>query len=121
MQESTKLFLLCAFLVLSSVLCLQPQLRLAPNLLRYSNNGSCHKSILITKQQQERRLQSSQKNDIDNSSSSNADEDDDENRIIAKRIIVTGKAVNGGYYRSCVLNEVRSIDFDFCSMEQCER
>lgn len=27
--------------------------------------------------------------------------------IIAKRIIVTGPAVQGGYYRSCVLNEVR--------------
>lgn len=32
-------------------------------------------------------------------------QNDDPNDIIAKRIIVTGD-VQGGYYRSCILNEV---------------
>ena len=31
----------------------------------------------------------------------------DNTDIIAKRIIVSGPAVQGGYYRSCVRNEVR--------------
>lgn len=35
-----------------------------------------------------------------------SDTSDDDSDFIAKRIIVTGPAVQGGYYRSCVLNEV---------------
>jgi hypothetical protein len=34
-------------------------------------------------------------------------EDEDDNEIVARRIIVTGD-VQGGYYRTCVLNEVRT-------------
>lgn len=37
-----------------------------------------------------------------------ADSNIDQNEIIAKRIIVKGN-VQGGYYRSCVLNEVRTM------------
>ncbi len=43
------------------------------------------------------------------SSSSSADGEDDDNDpddVIARRIIVKGD-VQGGYYRSCVLNEVK--------------
>ena len=36
---------------------------------------------------------------------SGGDDDDDEEEIVARRIVVTGD-VQGGYYRSCVLNEV---------------
>ena len=42
-------------------------------------------------------------------SETNSDPDDaDPNEIVARRIIVTGD-VAGGYYRSCVKNEVRSL------------
>lgn len=37
-----------------------------------------------------------------------ADSKPDQNELIAKRIIVEGN-VQGGYYRSCVLNEVRTV------------
>jgi hypothetical protein len=33
---------------------------------------------------------------------------DDPSDIVAKRIIVSGSSVQGGYYRACVLNEVCS-------------
>ena len=37
-----------------------------------------------------------------------AEEDGDDDELVARRIIVTGD-VQGGYYRSCVLNEVSRV------------
>lgn len=41
-------------------------------------------------------------------SATSKDDSGDGNEVVARRIVVTGD-VQGGYYRSCVLNEVRRL------------
>jgi hypothetical protein len=87
-------FILSIFLLLSSylyrtALCFVVRIPNSSSYLKTYNNN-------VQRQQQQTNAE---------------DSEDSSDDIVAKRITVTGPSVQGGYYRSCVLNEVRMKTF----------